>query len=294
MPIKPGRATDYWDGNEHYHFLKIGDIQIAYREIGEGSPILMVHGFGVSSYTWEYVVKELPPNYRYIMLDLKGFGNSDKPQDHAYRIADQVAILKQVIQTLGLSDVTLVGHSYGGAVVLTYLTTEGEKHAEHIRGLILIDSAGYDQVLPPLINRLNIPIASKVGLLLLPREYLVRMTLKDVFFDDTRIPADLVAAYAQPLRSPGGKHALLATARYLAMKDGLALNKQIPTLPFPTLIIWGEQDQVVPVQNAYKFDEDLPNSTLAPFIPNCGHAPQEECPTETAALMSDFLERLYR
>lgn len=276
-----------------YHFLQIGAVQVAYRQIGKGDPVLLVHGFGTSSYTWTYVAEELPSGYRYILLDLKGFGKSDKPQDVTYRLRDQAGILEQVIQTLDLRRVVLVGHSFGGAVVLAYLLDGRGKEDGYVRGLILLDTPGYPQRLPPLVTRLTKPVVSKLGLQLLPARYLVRMTLEEVFFDDTKIPADLVEAYTQALELPGAKNALLVTAKYLTQEESPALGQQCAMLTFPTLIIWGEKDEIVPLENASRFAADLPKCTVK-TIANCGHAPQEECPTETAKIMSDFLKRLHQ
>jgi pimeloyl-ACP methyl ester carboxylesterase len=293
MPEAADKAAEQLNIDEQYKFLKMGDLQIAYRELGEGNPVLLVHGFGASSYTWEYAVQRLPSNYRYILLDLKGFGKSDKPIDDAYRLVDQAAILEHVIGTLDLSQVTLIGHSYGGAVVLTYLLGRGGKNAGRVRGLVLIGTLGYDQFLPPLIARLNVPIVSGLGLRTLPAKHLVRMSLEDVFFDDAKIQDDLVQEYARALRSHGGRKALLATARYLSKKDGLGLSAQISTLQFPSLIIWGQHDEIVPLRNAARFNADIVGSEVK-IIPNCGHAPQEECPSETANVIGNFLHQLNR
>ena len=120
---------------------------------------------------------------------------------------------------------------------------------------------------------------------------MVRMSLKtDVFFDRTKIPGDLVEAYATALKSHGAKQALLATANNLAtVEDSFDLSSRIPTLTLPSLVIWGEEDKIVPLNNGYKLSKDLPNCTLE-TLSKCGHAPQEECPSRTAEIIGDFLE----
>src|SRR3970040_1651540 len=93
-------------------------VKLFYQEEGKGPPLLLIHGFGASTYTWRYVAPELAQTHRVIAVDLKGFGQSDKPFDERYSVFDQAELLKQLIIDNKLRDLALVGHSYGGGVVL--------------------------------------------------------------------------------------------------------------------------------------------------------------------------------
>ena len=291
MSIEQNKDSHTEVNSQDYQFLKIGGLNVAYQEKGQGTPVLFVHGFGSSSYTWTYVLKELPLNFRYILLDLPGFGKSDKPKHGGYYLIDQATILERVIQALNLNGLVFVGHSYGGGVGITYLLARGGQQAGFVRACVLIDSLGYQQTMPHLITQLTIPLLSKLGLRFIPPATLTKASLKAVFFDRHKIPGDLVEACANALRSPGARHALLETAKNLATKETPSLSAIFSTLTIPSLVIWGEKDGIVPLENANKFAGDLPNCTLK-TIANCGHAPQEECPSKTAKYISDFLVRL--
>jgi pimeloyl-ACP methyl ester carboxylesterase len=290
MPISPG-LTHPRDDLDQIHFIDLPDLQIAYRETGSGPPIVFVHGFASSSYTWNYLVKYLPQYYRYILLDLKGFGDSDKPSGSKYRAVDQASVLKGFLKKLGLEDVVLIGHSFGGAVVLSYLLEEAESKETRIQGLVLVDTPGYQQEIPPLINRATIPFLSGAVLEFAPAGFLAKRSLRDIFFDPSKISTDLIEAYARPLKLPGAKQALMTTAKLLSREESLFPLDRLSAISLPTLIIWGEHDTIVPLHMATNFSTDIPNSVLR-VISNCGHAPQEESPKETAQALNEFLHEL--
>ncbi len=94
----------------------IGDLHFEIR--GCGPPILLIHGFGASSFTWSKIIPSLAADHTVISLDLRGFGRSKKPRDGNYTLESQAAAVLDVIDTLDLDDVTLIGHSMGGGVAL--------------------------------------------------------------------------------------------------------------------------------------------------------------------------------
>ncbi|MBE3110073.1 MAG: alpha/beta fold hydrolase, partial [Acidobacteria bacterium] len=93
-------------------------VRLFVEEKGEGKPVLLIHGFGASTFTWRGVAPELAQDNHVIAVDLKGFGQSDKPLDERYAASDQAALLAQLIEARDLRDLTLVGHSYGGGIAL--------------------------------------------------------------------------------------------------------------------------------------------------------------------------------
>src|SRR5215469_12379089 len=135
------------------------------EERGHGEPIVMLHGFGSSTYTWRYIASPLSRTHRVIAVDLKGAGRSDKPFDGAYRILDQVALLKAVIVPNHLSRVTLVGHSFGGGVALALALYLNRTRPDTLVRLVLIDSIAYPQPLPLFMELLKTPVLAQVGLL---------------------------------------------------------------------------------------------------------------------------------
>lgn len=125
-----------------------GTLRLAVIDKGQGRPILLLHGFATSSYTWHAIVPELAKNHRVIAMDLRGFGASDKPIDDHYSIQDQADVVQAFIEQENLRDLTIIGHSFGGGIALS-LALEAERERQpRIRNIVLIDSIAYRQPMP--------------------------------------------------------------------------------------------------------------------------------------------------
>jgi len=264
-------------------------IAIKYQDRGSGNPIVLLHGFGGSSYSWRYVAESFSRKYRVISIDLKGFGLSDKPEDGRYSALDQSRIISGFIEEKGLKGITLVGHSYGGAVaLLTFLSFEAN-HKNPIKELILIDAAAYRQPLPAFISIMRTPCLGNLFLSLLPGNFNARVVLKEAFFNDGKISEEMVRTYASYLGQPGAHHALIETARQIIPRNVEELSQMYSKIGVPVLLIWGEEDRIVPTWVGERLARDLPQGTLIK-VPKCGHIPQEECPVETIQTIHFFLE----
>ena len=272
-------------GQSSFDYKKI---LINYNDQGQGQPLVLLHGYGASTYSWRYVSSHFSKSYRVISIDLKGFGLSDKPTNNNYSVLDQSYIISEFIKEHNLDNIILVGHSLGGAVALfTYLMHF--EHANHkISKLILFDTASYKQNLPDYISILTIPIINELLLRLTTRKFRIRMVLKKVFFDQTKITEEMVTTYASYLSLPGSSHALIKTAEQIIPSDIEKISEQYKSIRIPVLLIWGERDKIVPLDVGKKLFANIPNSKLI-VIPNCGHAPQEECPSKAIKEMESFL-----
>ncbi len=115
-------------------------VKIKYCETGVGEPMIFLHGFGASSCSWNEILEPLSRKNRLILIDLKGFGLSDKPLDDKYSISDQAEIILDFIKKNELKNLVLTGHSFGGAIALfTHFKLMKEKD-NPVKGLVLIDS----------------------------------------------------------------------------------------------------------------------------------------------------------
>ena len=186
---------------------------------GHGPPILLIHGFGASSFTWSKIVSPLAVHHKVITLDLKGFGRSKKPEKGAYTLRDQATAVLSVIEGLDLSGLTLIGHSMGGGVALLVAMTLERDAPTRLSRLVLIDSIAYPQHLPHFISILRLPLLGSLIFRLLPATWLVRYVLNFAYFDQRKIERAFVEEYAAPLRCPGGRAALIATARTIIPSD---------------------------------------------------------------------------
>ncbi|MBK5198924.1 MAG: alpha/beta hydrolase [Methyloceanibacter sp.] len=263
-------------------------VRLYYEETGKGSPVLLIHGFGASIFTWRHIAPELAKTHRVIAVDLKGFGQSDKPFDSRYSVFDQAALLAQLIEDKDLHNLTLVGHSFGGGIALLLALEANERLKGRLARLVLLDSIAYPQNIPVFFRLLDVPLVSHLGVSMVPASFQTRVALRIAYFDDSKIDQDEVDTYAAPLKTAAGKHAIIYSARQI-VPDGLAeISERYKTIELPTLILWCDHDRIVPFEVGLKLRRTLPNSTLR-LVEDCGHMPQEEQPESTLKLLQDFL-----
>jgi pimeloyl-ACP methyl ester carboxylesterase len=281
-------AGDAFDGP----YARLGPaeapVKLFYKEEGKGAPLLLIHGFGASTYTWRFVAPELARTHRVIAVDLKGFGQSDKPFDERYSVFDQAELLAQLIVEKDLRDLTLVGHSFGGGIALLLALEANQRLEGRITRLVLLDSIAYPQNIPVFFRMLDMPLVSQLGVRMVPPSVQTRVALKIAYLDDSKIDPDEVEIYAAPLKTAAGKHAIIHSARQIMPKDLAEISQRYGTIEMPTLILWCDHDRIVPLEVGLKLRRSLRNSTLR-LIEDCGHMPQEEQPASTLALIKGFI-----
>jgi len=162
------------------------------------------------------------------------------------------------------------------------------EHPDKTDLLVLIDSAGYPIDKPFVIKMAKIPLAGEITKLFFGR-WVVERTLKEVMFNDDKVTEEQIDAYFKRMSTENALDAQVALARSIDFEAMSIYTKRIPEIKNRTLIIWGENDEWIPVESGYRFKKDLSNSTLV-ILPECGHIPQEEKPEQTAQIMIDFIE----
>ena len=263
-------------------------VNLYYQEQGKGPPVLLLHGFGASTFTWRHVIPELAQTHRVIAVDLKGFGQSDKPFDERYSALDQAELLAQLIEDKDLRDLTIVGHSFGGGVALRLALDANDRLGGRIVRLVLLDSIAYPQQIPVFFRLLDMPLVSQVGVRMVPPSVQTRVALQIAYHDDSKIDPEQVEIYAAPLKTAAGKHAIVQSARQIVPEDIDTLPERYKTITLPTLILWCDHDRIVPLDVGLKLRRTLPNSTLR-MVEGCGHMPQEEQPKTTLTLLKGFI-----
>jgi pimeloyl-ACP methyl ester carboxylesterase len=267
-----------------------GKLRLAVIDRGQGRPILLLHGFATSSYTWHAVIPGLASSHRVIAIDLRGFGASDKPIDDLYSIEDQAQAVEALIEQENLRDLTVIGHSFGGGVGLALALKDQQSRSPRIRNLVLIDTIAYKQPMPIFFKLLQVPIAGDVGMTLVPPEVQAAQGLRLAYFDPDKISAQDVAEYANTLYSPAAKHALTKTVEKIVPDNIDEIAGRYKTIRAPALILWCEKDKVVPVRLGRRLKAEMPSSELVVFA-DCGHMPQEEKPQDTLGAIQAFLKR---
>lgn len=260
-------------------------------EGGQGPAIALLHGLGASSYMWRRLMPKLALNHRVIAIDLRGFGLSDKPIDFRYRIEDHAALVEALLHELGVTRVTLVGHSFGGAVALILASRSvGSASARklHVTRLILMNSPAFPQPPSNGVAFLQKPVVPYIALNLLPPEKAAMMALRSVDGSLGGLTAQDLAAYAKPFQYRGTRHALIQTARNIEPRNFEKLISTYADIRVPSLLIWCRQDPVVPLAIGIRLRNALPSAKLK-ILDDCRHVPIEQTPTKTKSLVIKFL-----
>ena len=266
----------------------VSTIKLHYEVHGSGDPVLCVHGFGANLYTWRHLIEPLSERHQLILVDLKGCGASPKPKDKKYSAEDHADLIYRLILELDLQRLTLIGNSFGGALALFLAIKLGEQSPSRLSTLVLIDPGAYREYVPPYLRLLRVPLLGTLMSYLCPPVIATRMVLRVAYYDPNKITSEQVESYAAPLREPGGRHALLETAKQIIPPRIDEITSRYKTIRVPTLILFGDHDRIVNPIVGDKLHAVMPHSKLH-VLNQCGHIPQEEKPAETVALILEFL-----
>ncbi len=277
------------DWSQYRNPDKVNELPLVSSSIGKGDPVLLIHGFGASSYSWRHIIEPLAEKYRVITVDLKGFGESPKPRDDLYSVYEQARLVRNFILENDLQNLHIIGHSYGGGVALVTSVYLSTSHPNLQNSLVLIDSIAYPQDLPGFIEVLATPVLGPLMIYAIPNTIQVKTLLQKVYFNDALIPKNAVDHYADDLGKPNAKYAALISARQMLPKDLQQFSDNYANLTIPTLIIWSRDDEIVPLMIGERLHKDLPNSKLIVFS-DVGHAIQEEKPLLVLPHLQQFLD----
>jgi len=283
--------TPAWIDRAEYPFatrrLVVEGVGVSYVDEGHGPTLLMVHGTPSWSFLYRHLVRELRGAFRCVVPDLPGFGLSDRPPGDACRPADQARRLTAFIDSLGLKDVTLVVHDFGGPIGLAHAI----ERPANVRRLVLFNTwmwslAGHRQLEWP--ARL---MSTALGRLLYERVGFSVHVLWRRAVRDARYTPAVHAHYAKALGDRGARHASWVYARELlgssAWFDGLWQRRE-RIAAIPALLVWGAKDPAfataLPRWRALFSDAEVVEWA------DVGHAPQEVRGPESAALVRRFLE----
>jgi abhydrolase domain-containing protein 6 len=260
--------------------VNIPDFKIVYAEGGTGDTIIMLHGFGGSKDNWLRFAKYFTPNYRVIIPDLPGFGDSSKTQDAKYNIMSQVERLHLLVKELKLIKFNIVGNSMGGDIAGNYAVA----YPGMVKTLALFDSAG---VVSPVKSERALLLEKGINPLVVKDEKGYDRLLEITFNKPIQLPS-IIKKY---LTKKAIKDAPLNEKIYneLTNTDLTVLEGKLNKITAPTLIVWGDSDKVIDVSSVPIFKKNIKNSQ-AVIIKECGHLPMLEKPQETASIYKDFLK----
>ncbi|MEO8584993.1 MAG: alpha/beta hydrolase [Acidobacteriota bacterium] len=249
----------------------------------------MLHGIAGTSSTWDEVIPRLAENYDVLAPDLLGHGESAKPHGD-YSLGAYANAVRDLLEALGENRATLVGHSLGGGIAMQF----AYQFLERCERLVLVDSGGLGRAVHPLLRAAALPGAE----LVLP--WLSTATSRGVgalIYAMTqfgiRAGPDLDETWRSfvSLEEPAARRAFIQTVRGVMDLSGqrVSANERLYlTEGLPTLIVWGENDPLIPVQHARAAHERIAGSRLEIF-PDAGHFPYRDDPERFASVLTDFI-----
>jgi pimeloyl-ACP methyl ester carboxylesterase len=285
-PDKPvSELTQRW-AQSPSQFIDVSGMQVHYRDEGpsdDPEPIVLIHGTGASLHTWDGWVDALKSQRRIIRFDLPAFGLTGPDPADNYTIEHYAAFVVAVLDKLNVKKSVLVGNSLGGYIA--WATTV--LYPSKVTKLTLVDASGYPYAaksVPLAFKLARTPIIKDLVRNILPRS-LIENSVKNVYGDPERVTSDLVDRYYDLSTREGNRRAL--ALRFKQTIPG-PLIKRLGEIKIPTLILWGEKDNLIPLIFANQFSQYIPNNQLLTF-PTLGHVPHEEDPSVTVAAFKVFL-----
>lgn len=246
--------------------------------------VLLLHGFAASLHTWDDLAPFFPPDeFTLHLLDLKGHGASSKPCRGDYSLLQHARIISSYINSRDLTNVLMVGHSLGGIVSLLVAL-----ECRNVSGLILIGAPLFPQKIPRFMRILGLPFIGPLLMVLTPARTIARSGLNAVFYHPERITERHIERYASLYHGLASARSLANTVRQIVPPDLEHLTGRYCEVTTPVLLLWGAHDRIVKPWQGERLLAALRNSRLI-FIPDCGHNPHEEQPSQTFAGIRDFL-----
>jgi pimeloyl-ACP methyl ester carboxylesterase len=273
----------YGVGPENY--ATVAGIRLRFADTGprDAPAVILLHGFGASLETWGPWTKALSPHYRVVSLDLPGFGLTGPDPENDYSDARALRILAGLMDRLGIARASIIGNSLGGRIAWNFAVF----YPARVEKLVLISPDGFAS--PGFSNYDTKPSVPRILTLMryiLPK-FVLRSSLKAAYADPKRLDDATLTRYWDFMRGPGDRAAMIARMRQTILPQPEPLLRRIAA---PTLLLWGEQDGMIPFSNAQDYLKDIPNVQLV-ALPKLGHVPFEEAPAESLLPVAAFLAR---
>lgn len=265
---KPGRLID------------VDGYKVHYIDQGSGPAMVLIHGFGGQTYSYRHLIPIFARDHRVIAVDLKGYGYSERDARTGLSRVAQVAMLKALLDRLGISRATFVGHSMGGGIVQRFAVT----HPDMAVALVLAASVSAEDnpgrrmraMMPPRpIVKQIVPLMAKLAA--------TRM-LAGSFYDPASLTDEVRDEYMRPVRLRGSMDGLIAIMREGASDPPVDLSR----ITQPVLLLYGAHDRIVPLAVAQAIRERIPHARMV-VVDKAGHQLLEEQPQECARAILEFM-----
>jgi pimeloyl-ACP methyl ester carboxylesterase len=264
-------------------FVRVRGQLVHAEQAGSGEPVVLLHGFGASTYSWRKVMPALAEGHRVVAIDLNGFGYTQRPRSReSYTREGQAKLVLETMDALGIARAHIAGHSYGGGITL-YLAS---RHPERFRSMVLVDSsaptyANDRRSRAAALRPLDALFVRAVAL----RPGAIRKALLRSFWDDSKVTPELVRAYAGRVAVEGVGDAFYGLTAPVPPGPPVELEK----IEIPTLVVWGAHDELISPESGRRAAARLPHSEFV-LLEDSGHLPMEEQPEALLRAVLPFLE----
>jgi len=263
-------------------YVTVDGTRIRYVEQGTGPNVVLIHGLGASIYAWRDVIGPVAAaGFHVVAFDNRGFGGSDKPKS-GYSASAYASLLVDLLDSLHLTDVVLVGHSMGGEIAA--LATL--RAPQQVRALVLVDAAGLGTHMPLLTRLARAPLVGRTIAGLRGRSG-TEATLRSTFGDPSRMTPAEVDQYYAPVAEPDFSRTMAGVAREF---DFEALKGRLDSISVPTLVLWGARDIWIPPGVGERMALALPRAALV-IVPGGGHDLPDEDPVALTRHLIAFLQQ---
>ena len=274
-------------------YIKVGRVNTRYWKVGKGAPVLLIHGITNSVEDWLLNIPALAERYCVYAVDLVGHGKTDKPLNISYHLKDLANFIQEFIQAVDIPPANLIGHSLGGWIALRIAIDQPAL----IQKLVLVASAGLGKETPLEIRLITVPgVGEFLGKRVLDiafEQYLARQ--RENWPDATTATVQMIRLKYDATRWSNISPTVLKTFRTLANVLGTKDREYLPivgnlaSIQSPLLVIWGQQDKIVPVAWTQKLSKSCPQAQIEIFD-HCGHDAMVEHPRQFNQLVLEFLE----
>ncbi|MGH7719827.1 MAG: alpha/beta fold hydrolase [Gemmatimonadaceae bacterium] len=269
-------------------FVDVGGARLYYYAAGtrgDGEPIVFLHGFPTSSHLWREVVPLVPDGHRVVVLDLLGYGRSDRPQGRDVSIKGHAERVLGLLDALRIGYAAVVGHDVGGGIA-QYLAV---RHPARVSRLCLVDSVAFDDwpTRNVRVAKASLPLTRH-----LPATWILSVLRSDLQrgYAEQERGSHSVEQYVRPFATPEGRDVLVEHLVALDPAETMALAGRLKDIVAPTAIVWGAHDPFLATSTGKKLHDAIPNSTLD-VIPEVRHFTPEEAPERIAGILSTWMMR---
>jgi pimeloyl-ACP methyl ester carboxylesterase len=262
-------------------FIEVEGVRLHYVEAGKGDPVVLIHGWNGSTFSFRYTIPELARTHRVIAIDLLGFGYSARPARGDYSVTAQLRLVTGLMDRLGIERAAVVGHSMGGGIAMHLALS----HPERVERLVLVDEASEREARRGLragkLLRHGLFLLSPLAL---HAEPLGRAVFRLAVHDPAMLTPEVFEGYARPLRVRGH---LRGVGRQLRDR-GREPVLEPARIRQPTLVLWGEHDRIISLPAGQELAQRIDGARLE-MIRSAGHLPLEEQPETCNRVILEFL-----